>query len=264
MRKRGVSRSNLSVDVGVALPPEWCARVFRELLKHLLYMRGQIPALYDVMINQEIARQQEQLADEAADGGEQRRRRRPQRSRASQQALNFLLETEALLDAITPQLFPEEHATRAFLLLGASSAKPREAYELVFRPKAHQQEVNVDSLCRLARRELTVHANSQPEGSAPGQRCKLFVVVEGLSDAAGPPPPPSYVAKRGWRLRMTSGVHMTLDFSGGGEMDARQQSAGNDSGGGAAGAAMPVDAGNCKLWLQNKHAPKGLVKGDPS
>ena len=45
--------------------------------------------------------------------------------------LQFLQRCEALLDSITPELFSAAGPTRCFILLGVSTSRPREAYEVL-------------------------------------------------------------------------------------------------------------------------------------
>lgn len=45
--------------------------------------------------------------------------------------MQFLRRAEALLDSIGPHLFSTCQPTRCFILLGASTTRPREAYEVV-------------------------------------------------------------------------------------------------------------------------------------
>jgi hypothetical protein len=157
-----------------------------------------------------------------------------------------------MLEALTPQLFAGARGTRAFILFGASASKPREAYELVFPPCPEEQleDVNVDQLCRLARRELVLHCAGQPDGTAPQSRCKVFFVVEGSPGAAAPPP--SFAIKRGWRLRMTKGLQVCMAFNAKG--------AGAEEGEPTAGAAPSPADHRSGLWFQCKRVPQGLMK----
>ncbi len=45
--------------------------------------------------------------------------------------MQFMQRAETLLDSIVPALFATDQPTRCYILLGASTAKPREAYEIV-------------------------------------------------------------------------------------------------------------------------------------
>ena len=55
----------------------------------------------------------------------------PKHLNAKYALLQFLQRAVALFDTITPELFATDRPTHCFLLLGASTSRPREAYELL-------------------------------------------------------------------------------------------------------------------------------------
>lgn len=169
--------------------------------------------------------------------------------------MQFLERGEALLGSIKDSLFSTTHATRAFVLLGPSVTKPREAYQLVFPPCSEGATLanEVDRVCRLTRRELVLHAHEQPEGSAAGRRCKVFVLfkAEGDQHCVGSPSP-DYTAQRGWRLRMTRGTQVEIKFGTRGGAQAKPQPGDGEHGSMAAKGATP-------LYFCSVHVPQGLL-----
>ncbi|PRW58844.1 MAD2L1-binding isoform X2 [Chlorella sorokiniana] len=219
-----VQRASLPVPLPVQPTGAECAALLKALIKHLLFQRAQIPYLYDELLRaaQEQQRAEAEAeaaaaAEAAAGGGRQRRRRRS--PKGDKRLLKFLCKAEELLASIDAALAACGVPRRAFLLLGASSTKPREVFEVLLpQPAAatphgptaaaaggpgHQQQgaavheaaptpqaasrarpSRQQRLCQLAVRQLVVGGAELPEGTAHTVPCKLFVLLEGPPVAA--------------------------------------------------------------------------------
>lgn len=159
MSRRRPSRVKTAVvDLSLDGPQESAsyAAVLRGLIQHILFFRGQIPSLYEQLL-------QLHARDCAAAPG---RRSRPSRSRRRVQQLVAV--TEELLGSVQAELFAARGPTRCLVLLGTSAARPREAYEVCFPAPSELGGDGRDAgqLCRLVLRQLVVATPDIPEGTA--------------------------------------------------------------------------------------------------
>ena len=139
------------------------AAVLRTLIKHLLFFRGQVPSLY------------EQLSQQTERPNPGHRRRPSKGVRRTQQ---FLAAAEDLFGSVQEGLFALDGPTRCLVLLGASAARPREAYEVCFPAPdggggGGQGGGGGDAgpLCRFVLRQLVVATPDIPEGTADQSEC---------------------------------------------------------------------------------------------
>ena len=228
VRKIRLKTSTITIPV----EPEWLtakqnAVLVVSLMKQILFLRGQLPSLYDALLAEE---QHDNLAStQAANGrplGSKRRLGRDQRRQAK-----FIASAEELFSSLTSNssiIFSsaEGATTSVFLLLGPSTSAPREVYELVFPPAAssftstedenrhrdeNQDENSQNRLepvlqarCRQIMREYMTQAFDLPEGTAPDRRCKIFLLASGH----GSETPPSFKLRRDFQLK--KGIHTRI------------------------------------------------------
>ncbi|KAL4434274.1 hypothetical protein ABPG75_000715 [Micractinium tetrahymenae] len=219
LRRPGPQSATLAVPLSVAPTPAECAALLRTLVKHLLFQRAQIPFLYDELLRASRERQRAD-AEAAASGGAGAARRRRRAPREDRRLIKFLSKAEEAMASIDAALEAVGVPRRAFLLLGSSTAKPREAYEVVMPPASvgpawpppqqaqqapaadaiegaeqaapsnthpapcgRQRPSRQERLCQLALRQLVVGMAELPEGTAHTVPCKLFLLLEGSSDS---------------------------------------------------------------------------------
>eukprot|EP00887_Chlorella_sp_A99_P004459 scaffold30.g4459.t1 len=264
------------------------------LVQHFLFARGQLPTLYSTLLQHVLRHAQALRAQQELDdvAGSRRRRRLP---RDDRRILKFFARSEALMESIDGGLFAPDRPTRCLLLLGASAARPREVYELVFPPASpatpqaaadaavagvperrrrgdegapdalRSVEERGAALSRLAIRSLVVGSMDAPEGTAAQRSCKVFLLVSGSADR---PPPPEFATRPTFRLGMRRGVHVTVLLGEAGA-DAALQAEGGD--GDAIGQAAPCpqrqeqhpaeEQHPTEVWWQSRHVLQGLHSG---
>ncbi|GAB4816614.1 hypothetical protein N2152v2_003660 [Parachlorella kessleri] len=240
-----------------------CASLVQAVLKHLLYARGHIPYLFDQLLQQALEEQEEQEQQQGQDPGQPRgRRRRTRPKKSDKRRLQFLQRAVALFDTITPELFATNRPTRCFLLLGASTSRPREAYELLLPAAAPVSEelsaaagaARADYACRVLLRQLISSALDLPEGTAAEHPGKVYFLMQAApsQEALGFSPKPSF------RLAMRRGVHVTLSL---GAAWVQQQQQGQPHQ--AAEASNPETRG-VKQAAESKKADKAVTCGEGS
>lgn len=138
-RRIGVQSATLAIPLPVLPTPAECAAILKALVKHLLFQRAQIPYLYDELLRAAQERQRAEARAAAAvqaSGGVRRARRRRHTPKGDKRLLKFLGKAEELMAAIDAALRSCGVPRRAFVLLGSSTSRPREVYELLLPPSA--------------------------------------------------------------------------------------------------------------------------------
>jgi hypothetical protein len=224
VRKSKLKTSTVSIPVD----PEWLtaeqnAVIAIQFIKQFLFIRGQLPSLYDALLAEE---QKEILSLSSGNArGTRQRRTRDQRRRAT-----FLAQAEEVFTGLTSStIFSSTEETSIYLLLGPSTSAPREVYELVFPPVAQQSthhsagcsqddgenedhnisaqnmlEPVLQARCRQIMRDYMMQAFDLPEGTAPDRRCKIFI----LATAHGAEASRSFKLRRDFQLK--KGVHTQI------------------------------------------------------
>ncbi|KAL4521414.1 hypothetical protein Ndes2437B_g07999 [Nannochloris sp. 'desiccata'] len=225
------SRSKLKTStVTIPVEPDWLTPkqnsvIAVQFIKQFLFLRGQLPSLYDALLAQE---QQENLslAQSAVTNGRVRGPSNRRRGRDQRRRTNFLASAEALFTSLTTtDIFSSTAETSVFLLLGPSTSAPREVFELIFPASSsasncssedgdqneddnisgqNRLEPVLQARCRQIMRDFMMQAFNLPEGTAPDRRCKIFI----LSSAHGSETPPGFKVRRDFQLR--KGVHTRI------------------------------------------------------
>jgi hypothetical protein len=275
-RKRRPIQSTVHIPLGAKPTEELCTAVLTQFMRHLLFVRGQLPALYDNLLQMEAA-----AAAAAASKAV------PKRLRGNRRTAKFVANAELLFSSLSAGLLSPTQPTSFFLLLGPSTTAPREAYEFVFPPATLLQErsANGDAgcegqggkassprlagACRRALREYAMRSFDLPEGSAAERRCKIYFLAQaGALGASGEGAqqaglPPAFSVRREWRLRMRRGTHTRIIFhESEQECDAaqqREQKAAERQGDGS-GSGSGGGGGGGGTWLQSQAKLQGLVQ----
>jgi hypothetical protein len=226
------SKSKLKTcTLTIPVEPDWLTAkqnsvIAVQFLKQFLFLRGQLPSLYDALLAQE---QQENLAlaQSTVTNGRVRGSSNTRRGRDQRRRTNFLANAEELFTSLTTtDIFSSTAETSVFLLLGPSTSGPREVFELVFPPTSsprknynlekveenendningqNRLEPVLQARCRQIMREYMMQSFEIPEGTAPERRCKIFV----LATAHGSETPPGFKVRRDFQLR--KGVHTRI------------------------------------------------------
>ena len=224
MPRKNKTTSVSTVHLPLRIPTrQYSSLVLAEVIKHLLFTRGQISQPFDIL----------QSLDKENDTTKPRSKHRGNRKRAT-----FIAEAQALFQSLHQEkgLFSCTSTTTALFLLGTSSTAPREAYEIVFPPvvddngssssdeddemlgnnREESRKSHLDAHCRRLLREYAVQSFDLPEGSAAEKRCKAFLLFKShhngdessssRSSSSSVFPPSTFVQRRGWRLRMKKGT----------------------------------------------------------
>jgi hypothetical protein len=222
-----------------------------EILKFLLYYRGQIPVLYDDLT--EHIRAQPSLTAASV--------RRPQRSRRARAATRLVDEVTALLSTITKDLFSETHRTSMLVMFGTNTTAPREIWEFTFPSVcpvdtiATAQRIPEDksaiAICRQAMRDITIQSFDMPEGTAEKKRCRMFVLFQ-------IPVPTvysgsSFALQQGLRVRMRKGTCNTFSILMEGKHDEIYENVE------CTGKRLERVDANDGLWLLSKHVVHGFA-----
>jgi len=231
------SKSRLKTStVTIPVEPDWLTAkqnsvIAVQFMKQFLFLRGQLPSLYDALLAQEQQKKvdlaQSVVANGSLRGPNGRRRGRDQRRRT-----NFLASAEELFTSLTSSdIFSPTTETSVFLLLGPSTSAPREIFELVFPPSSTPPSCSAENVneiednnnssgqnrlepvlqarCRQVMRHYMMQAFDLPEGTAPDRRCKIFILIS--SPAQGSElslTPPGFKVRRDFQLR--KGVHTRI------------------------------------------------------
>ncbi|DBA88901.1 TPA: hypothetical protein ACH3X2_000142 [Trebouxia sp. C0005] len=189
---------NLSVQPRGCLTSDVCQNLVREVVKHLLYMRNQIPGLFEDLDwqVQVYERQRELRAEKArlaqlhveADSVQHAELQpdvlksihsRKQRLPTSQKCiLKFMQSANSLLDNISLELFTKQ-PTHLLLAFGPTASRPSEVYSLAF--------------------------------PAVGPT-KMFLLVHGHFEENCIPD--GFLFKRAFQIRMKKGMQVHMDLTG--------------------------------------------------
>lgn len=226
---------HLQVQPRSHLAGDTCQSLVRELLKHLLYMRNQIPGLFEALdwqIQEQEHERQVQVehaqlalphlhADSVSDGpmqpGMLQTPRKKRRLHTSQKRLiKFMQSAHSLLDSVTFQLFTSRQPMHLLIVFGSTPSRPSEVYSLAFpaleqRPEGTPQKA-MDDFARRAIRTLVMNTQDLPEGKASAGPTKMFLLIHGQfpedSISSG------FLYKRGFQLRMKKGLQVHMDLTG--------------------------------------------------
>ncbi|KAL6769550.1 hypothetical protein ACKKBG_A31435 [Auxenochlorella protothecoides x Auxenochlorella symbiontica] len=220
-----------------------CACVLRDLIPHILYMRGQLPGPYH---------QLQLTAGTAGEGLGPRDRSQLRQAKA-------LAGLDALLCSITPLLFSTSIGTQAVLLLGRSPARPLEAITFRFPPARLDPEPECtgtrdrgsarqedpcqqphahEGLSRCAMRQFLMQVAGAESGvTSP---CRAFLLLRGPRAAHAP----GFRPNQTWRPAQRKGLAIDVSLGQGSED----------------GASEAVTMGPATLpWLQCAARVKGLA-----
>ncbi|KAL3149701.1 hypothetical protein ABBQ38_013531 [Trebouxia sp. C0009 RCD-2024] len=256
------------------LRSEHCVVIVQELIKHLLYMRNQIPGLFEDLEWQIQAQEQEKdfqvetarLAllehtsqqGAALTGGIKQLPRRKRRLQTSQKRLTkFMHSAKVLLDSIAPQLFTAQQPMHAFIVFGSTASRPSELYSLAF-PATDQQfggtpQKAMGDLARRTIRALVMNTQDMPEGKASAGPTKMFMLA--CSSLQEESIPAGFLYKRGFQIRMKKGIQVHIDLTGAAQPDDME----------ATGGILPSTLGSqdnlhwyqCKMVLKGLRSPGG-------
>lgn len=226
---------NLPVQPRGRLTSDTCENLVRELVKHLLYMRNQIPGLFEDLDwqVQEYEHQRELQAEHSrlaqlelqADCAQcadlqpgvlkptQKQKRRLQTSQ--KRILKFMQSANSLLDKISSDLFKKQ-PTHLLLAFGPTASRPSEVYSLAFPAVEHcsmaAPQKAMDDVARRLIRTLVMNTQDMPEGKASAGPTKMFLLVHGQFEENCIPD--GFVFKRGFQIRMKKGMQVHMDLTG--------------------------------------------------
>ena len=155
-----------NVTLSQPLSPEEAATAAQEVVRSLLFLRGQLPCLYEAM-----------LAERDAAG--------KSASRSSSRQLRLTLASlEAVTAAFTPELFADTSLRSVHLLLGSSASRPRESYELCLATgqgraatTGKQGQGRPGRAADVARRAIRALVSALVTSPSTAPRQRLFVLI---------------------------------------------------------------------------------------
>jgi len=199
--------------------PDCGAFVVKELFKHFLYMRSQLPQVFDQLLWQYQARidgalREGQGDDSEDESNEQRPHKKPRVTSSQRKLDKTTTAAQALLEHLSPQLLSTQERWWISFLFGPSPQRPHESYEVLLNIKGAAGEAFKEQQSRrLAKRvllSLIEMSPNMPEGRASKGGTKVFVMIRCPSMTEAPP---GFVPKRGFQFNSKRGLQVVMDLS---------------------------------------------------